>query len=242
MKFKNIREESLNYWQIKLCRNRSGSELSDDFNNSILCDLQRECFEIKKHCSFLCSCGQWMDNISDLLFDPRLDYLPNNKILDEEESQALFRFYTRILLVVSEIIEDFITLDVKIMNFRGKKEASAHFESVCFEEGELKSISNFINSVCKHKNESNNLHIHNHHLKMEFEDFGDTLHSNQISLRNLHWELANQDTSILIPRLKYFIEVIALMYKRFYNFTSFEENYKSRLFDLYCIDYDEDAE
>ena len=229
--FKTIRETALDNWNTELNRKREDGGYSDNYSESNLCNWQNECLAVNKHCSFICSFGDWLDNISDLLRDPRFDQLLN------EEPQVLFRFYTKILLILSEIIEDIITLDKNVKEYNGKKDATAHIEIGYFGEGELKAISEFINSVCKHKTERDNLHIHNHHLKIEFVDFGDKEHENQIRLNNQDWTTINKNTTILIPELSYFIQVIIRLNKRFDNLLKTEDGYKERLFALYADEW-----
>jgi len=81
-------------------------------------------------------------------------------------------------------------------------------EQYGFKEGEFEQLSSFINSVGKHKTEKENYHVHNHHLKHEFEDLGDESHQNQIRLNGLSWNTVDEKTTILMPRLKYFAEIV----------------------------------
>jgi hypothetical protein len=181
--------------------------------------------------------GGYSDNYSESnLCNWQNECLAVNILLNEEP-QVLFRFYTKILLILSEIIEDIITLDKNVKEYNGKKDATAHIEIGYFGEGELKAISEFINSVCKHKTERDNLHIHNHHLKIEFVDFGDKEHENQIRLNNQDWTTINKNTTILIPELSYFIKVIIRLNKRFDNLLKTEDGYKERLFALYADEW-----
>ncbi len=229
--FKTIREKVLDNWNTELSRKREHGSLSDNYSGSNLCCWQNECLSIKKHCSFICSFGDSLDNISDLLRDKRFDELTNG------EGKVLFRFYTRVLLIVSKIIEDIVTLDKNLKDFKGKKEATAHLEADYFNEGELKAISAFINSVCKHKTERNNLHVHNHHLKTEFEDFDDNEHQNQIRLNHQDWATINNNTTILMPRLSYFIYIIIRLDKKFDALLRTEPGYKEKLYFLYADEW-----
>ncbi|WP_066835549.1 hypothetical protein [Rufibacter ruber] len=161
MKFKKIRVDTLTYWFKNSNRSRSATSLSDCYNDTFLCRLQGEDF----HISFLCNLAEWLNNITDILTDTRLDECDaeNDLLLDAE---AIFRFYTRLFLVVSEVIEDFIDLHRKIKELRSKKSAGKDFAMSLSLNHNLQDISDYINSVCKHK--VTGLHCHNHHLAIEF--------------------------------------------------------------------------
>lgn len=229
--FQTIRETVLENWNTQLSRKRDDGSYSDDYSESNLCNWQNECLAIDKHCSFICSFGDWLDNISDLLRDARFDEMTN------KEPEVLFRYYTRILLIVSEILEDIVTLDKYVKEYKGKKDATTHIEKGYFYENELKAISEFINSVCKHKTERDNLHVHNHHLKIEFVDFGNGEQANQIRLNNQDWTAVNKETTILMPQLMYFINVVVRLDKRFDSLLKTEVGYKEKLFALYADEW-----
>jgi len=226
--FKDIRLQALEKWNTGLTRNREIGEFSDDYSNSKWCRIQGECTENGIHCSFICSLNDWLNNISDLLHDNRYDEL------SAEENDVMFRFYTRILLLISEVIEDFVMLNKQILNLKGKNDASRDLESGTFANNELKELSEFINSVCKHKTENNNLHVHNHHLTIEFVDFGINEHENQIRLGKQDWKIMNKDTTILIPKLNYFIDVIIKTNNKVLTYIDEDINYKDKLLDIFA--------
>lgn len=229
-KFKDIRVKAFKNWLKGLQRTREEGELSDDYGDSYICRWQDKYTSEGKHCSVLCSIADWLDNISDLLTDSRYD---NQTIND---SDVLFRFYTKVLLIVSEIIEDFIGLHATIKELN-KKNASRDIEIRGFEHEELLKISHYINSVCKHKIEKHNYHVHNHHLTHEFEDFGAMIHENQIRLDNLSWESTNHNTTILLPQLEYFTETVIKLNKIFDELLANEPGYKKGLEKTYVDDW-----
>ena len=79
--------------------------------------------------------------------------------------------------------------------------------------------------------------MHNHHLKIEFVDFGDSEHENQIRLNNQDWTVIDKDTTILMPQLKYFINVVIRLDKRFDDLLKTEVGYKEKLFALYADEW-----
>jgi uncharacterized metal-binding protein len=160
----------------------------------------------------LCSLGDWLNNISDLLTDARFDDID---IDADGDADTLFCFYTRILLAVSEILEDFVMVHKQVTDIKKKSEAGDDFAKGAFHPRELQALSDYINSVTKHKTERSNLHVNNHHQKKEFEDFGTTYHDNQVSLKDLAWDSMNKDTTILIPTLGYLIDMVIRLNQRF---------------------------
>jgi len=231
-KFKEIREEAFERWLSDLTRSRAPGELSDNYGESYICKWQDQLTQKGEHCSVLCSIADWLDNVSDLLDDQRYDDLTKS------DSEILFRYYTRVLLIVSEIIEDFVGLHACIKGVQ-KKEASRELENLGseMEVKELKWLSDFINSVCKHKSEKDNYHIHNHHLKYEFEDFGDVEHENQISLSNIDWSTVNNETTIIFKPLSYYTGICVHLYLLFNELISNEPGYKEKLFELYSKEW-----
>ena len=236
VKFGDIRYQVLKNWCHGLDRTRKDGELTDDYSGSAWCRIQNECTDNGKHCSFICSLGDWLNNISDLLHDNRFD------MLSGKDYWVMFRYYTRILLLVSEVIEDFIMLNKQILNLDGKKDACTDLENGILASNELKDLSQFINTVCKHKTENNNLHVHNHHLLIEFIDFGSTEHNNQIRLNNQDWTSINTDTTILIPTLNYFIELVIKTNNKILDYINNRADYKTKLLELYEDDWMSETE
>lgn len=231
LKFKEIRTEAFSYWLTELGRTRSAGELSDNYKDSYLCKWQNELTDEGRHCSFLCSIADWLDNFSDLLDDQRYDGL------DEGDSEVLFRFYTKIMLMASEILEDFVYLHGRIKDIKKKNAIGKDLEQYGFRAGELEQLSNFINSVCKHKTERENYHVHNHHLKHEFVDFGASAHENQIRIGSLSWGTVNVETSVLMPPLKYFAEVIVKLNHNLDKLLTEEPDYKEKLNEIFTRDW-----
>jgi len=232
-KFKEIRNEVFKYWLKELDRTRAEGDLSDNYSESYLCKWQNELTGKELHCSFLCSIADWLDNFSDLLHDGRYDDL------NGESSEVLFRFYTKIMLIASEILEDFVCLHGKIKDIKKKKSMGKDLEQHGFRDGELGQLSNFINSVGKHKTEKENYHVHNHHLKHEFEDFGGSVHENQISISSLSWSTVDDETTILMPPLKYFAEVIVKLNHNLDKLLREEPGYMDKLNEIFTKDWKE---
>ncbi len=103
-KFENIRYNSLVYWLKQTKRNIS---IQEQYANSFECDWQNQFLPIdpsKMHFSVFCSMGDWNTNITDHLEDVRYD---EHLFSSEDDKDVLFRYYTRLFLLVSEILTDF---------------------------------------------------------------------------------------------------------------------------------------
>ena len=205
--FGNIRNQAFVLWEKET--NRDCSLVNDDITGSFECRWQdRATSEFRyDHISIFCSLGEWANNISDNLKDKSCD---NHKFVYDEDSKALFRYYTRILLITSEILTDFQDI-IKYIDSLKTKEAR---EFLSDKNGEIDSFFEFVNKVCKHK--TNEIHLHNHHLPIGFEDCeasyiykGKNILQKPISIANL--DLKESD-GILIPKLSYFIQVILKCY------------------------------
>lgn len=188
------------------------------------------------HCSFYCSLGDWLNNISDELTDLRWDGVT------DEDDHILFRYYIRILKFVSEVFEDFIVLHAFANNHVAgktmhKSKAGESFAKGQFAENELKNLSNFINSVTKHKSKSKNLHVCNHHLKVVFEYFGAIHEENQISLDNQPWDRVDNTTTILMPCLTYLIEVVIRLHEKLGSLLE-DDSYAEKVYEHYAGKYE----
>lgn len=199
--FSDTRKQAFYRWKAGTNRNCRG--VNDDITESFECKWQdRATDELGyEHISIFCSLGEWASNISDILKDDSCDYCD---FLNDEHRRALFRYYTRLLLVVSEILCDFEEIVQKIESPQPKKAR----EFLSDGGGEVDSLLGFVNNVCKHKVPK--LHRCNHHLPIWFEDClqGDTF-TRPISIGNLKFDEAD---GILVPRLSYFIDVILQCY------------------------------
>lgn len=235
-KFEEIRINAWERWQEKLNRHRQSTELTDDYSESLLCQWQTACTEeVGLHCSFYCSLGDWLNNISDDLTDPRFDRL------DSDDYEILFRYYTRVIKLVSEVLEDFVTLHGKVKNLKGKKAMGADFSNTFWGESELSDLSGFINSVTKHKAEGRNLHVCNHHLTIVFADFGAKEEENQIRTDQLNWDNVNNETTILMPSLNYLVDVVEGLHIRLGELLV-DDMYRKKVYDNYAGNYDIEAD
>ena len=98
MKFGDVRKEALEFWVES-----SGRECTlrgDDFSDSWECYWQQKS---RKHVSIFCSLATWTGCFSQQLTDERYD---NFDLGDKKDSEVLCLNYNRILLVVSEILND----------------------------------------------------------------------------------------------------------------------------------------
>ena len=207
--FGNTRKQALCRWEAGT--NRDCELLYEEFAESLECRWQNRARDEldHDHISIFCSLGEWASNISDILKDASRDPCD---FLDDEHRQALFRYYTRLLLVVSEILCDFEKIVRKTRSPQSKKPR----EYLSSSSGEVHSLIGFVNTVCKHKTEckhkAKSFHSCNHHLPIWFEDCSER-HSftRPVSIGNLEFDQAD---GILVPKLSYFIDVILHCYTR----------------------------
>lgn len=184
-----VRKTALELW-LKAFLIEEIDSFHYDFDKSEWCKLQEEFSAKNLHSNFICSFIEWLDNITDLLTDDRFD---SKKFDVEDDAAILFRYYTKIFLVASEILDDYTHLYRSISPVAQKKEARKHLHQ------DLDLLFRFTNTVCKHKILGDNLHSCNNHLNILFQDFDDTLKLEFPSR-------ANQ--KIVVPSLIFLIKVI----------------------------------
>ena len=202
--FGGTRKQALYSWEAGT--NRSFQLVNDDITKSLECKWQDRATEELgyEHISIFCSLGEWASNISDILKDGSCDCYD---FLSDQHREALFRYYTRFLLVVSEILGDFEEIVQKTESPQSKKPQ----EFLSRRRGEVHSLRGFVNKVCKHKVKS--LHRCNHHLPIWFEDCSEGHgFTRPICMGNLDFD--HQPDGILIPKLSWFIDVILHCYTR----------------------------
>lgn len=201
--FRNTRKQAFYRWEAGT--NRDCELLNDDITESLECRWQNRARDELgyEHISIFCSLGEWASNISDILKDASLDRCD---FLKDEHREALFRYYTRFSLVVSEMLSDFEKIVQETKSLQAKKTR----EFLSRERGEVDSLLGLVNNLCKHKVKG--LHTCNHHLPIWFEDCSER-HSftRPISIGNLDFD---QPDGILVPKLSYFIDVILHCYAR----------------------------
>lgn len=214
MEFGEVRKAALSSWKASTGRKRKGK--SDNINYAWECIWQNH-FSDKypnEHYSIFCSIGEWNSNISDCLKDSRYDKLSFN---DEEDREILFRYYTRLLLIISETLTDFQDMinvfeDDKSLKQEDIRKYLSQFND---SDKELQNVFDFINTICKHK--TNNFHFCNHHTKISFEDglINKNHTKDTISILNLNDYIKRRKiaTEIIIPKLSYFLKQITTGYE-----------------------------
>lgn len=186
----------------------------DDISKSHECRWQGEARRIRGdkdyHVPHFCSLGEWSMNISDILCDTRYDRLEmaTHGHAGFADHRMLFRHYTRLLLVISEMINDFVDIEKA---FLGNKSQGRGYLS---NELNVNALMRFINNVCKHKAQSHKtgIHFHNHHLPIWFEEVGPVPSwAKPIGLKSKSSEDANL---IAVPRLSSLIQVVVDGYNK----------------------------
>jgi hypothetical protein len=210
--FDLIRQQALFYWA-----QQTGRQILDDDGDLLLTDSFTGAYECSwqdrfpaNHVNLFCSLGDWACNLTDLLKDDRFD---NFDLDDEAQAIVMFRFYTRIMLVISELLTDFQDIYLHTINLRPGRQNNQQARSFYFPNqtpDRITKVLNYINSTCKHKTQ--HIHICNDHLPIHFEDsYQRRLRLNYLSLDDT--STANK-TGILVPKLDYLIRTLLICYRR----------------------------
>lgn len=91
------------------------------------------------------------------------------------------------LLLIEEVLVDLAFANCEVTG-ASLKSSRQNLEEGILVKGTLNSIAGYVNTVFKHKTEQGNLHVYNHHLRFEFEDFGDREHEHQVNVNCLKCE------------------------------------------------------
>ncbi|RYZ90893.1 MAG: hypothetical protein EOP04_02420 [Proteobacteria bacterium] len=229
-KFAITRKTALSNWKV---RSNRVFKVTDNFSGSIECEWQSNAWEKGyNHISIFCSIGQFASHITDLLRDYRYDRYEFDQ--SEDVNEILFRYYTRVLLIASEVLTDFqdlfIIADNKLTTkqmggTKGsdlKKLQDQARKSLAMDSNKVTLLLDFINKVCKHK--TSNLHICNNHIKYLFEDFHRNIKQKKkrVEIGNINsftsydldtFEKFIRAEHIVVPSLTHIIDVIIEGYK-----------------------------
>lgn len=211
-KFKSIRIISKKQWLIESKRIRY---INDSTDKSKECDWQTKHTTDKEHISIFCSIGEWGSNLTDLLLDFRYD---KYDFVKEAHRKALFRYYTKIFLISSEILTDFQDIIIYLKSYPDKKKQKLARQFLTNKNltFTFQELMNYINHICKHKfgdaQKDSKYHLCNHHIEYEFED-SKIYRKNKINISTLN--LANkQGAKIEVPKLIDIINQILFCYEK----------------------------
>ena len=237
IRFKKVREGALEYWKVGSKRKRR--KFYDDVLGTFECKWQNKVEQY--HVSIFCSLAEWANNITDILSEKSYDDL---RFGNKKERVVLFRYYTRFLLVASEMLTDFQDIYVRghsNYNQKNKNETEKQFHKRLKTESravlsentiEIQELFSFINKVCKHK-ANRGYHYNNHHNDYVFGDFDKQQLGNElISLKSIEFK---KDIKILVPELKHILSVIIQSYKK----TDSIFAMRSKVFETICESYKE---
>ncbi len=204
--FQTIRQNAVSQWTATT--KRQGCGLDECYADSIECAWQTRAMDDLGYChiSLFCSLADWACNMTDVLMDHRFDAMD---FVDANHSQALSRFYTRVLLVASEVFADLEKIAVEAGHCKDIASARA-FLSSNTAPAWIDDLHQFINRVCKHK--FKNIHQCNHHLPICFEDeISRTGHANPIRVGSVDIEGGD---AIQFPRLASICDAICGAYAK----------------------------
>lgn len=213
--FGPIRERAYQVWLATTFRNCEG--INDDITGSYECKWQdRARANNYEHISIFCSLGEWANNVTDLLKDTFRDAY---SFTDFDQSQALFRYYTRMLLVTSEMLVDFVDILDLVMPGHPK----ARRKLLSDNPFGVDDLLGYVNTVCKHK--AGRIHYCNHHLPIWFEDCAiPSPYDQPLRVKNLDYRSPD---SVLVPRLGDILMTVIGGYNRLHElFEADEEKFK----------------
>ncbi len=222
MKFKKTRQSCLRLWLKQTKRKRHINDVTYD---TIECSWQTNFVTNGMHNSFFCSIAEWNTHITDLLRDTNFDKYDFTK---KGYRSALFRHYTRILLIVSEIITDFQNF-IELLE-GGDQDSARKMLTNPKASFSTQELFDFINAICKHKvgqKSFNKYHYYNHHIEYSFLDSGLEIGSGTINLKNIKSISPKANDSLEIPKLEDIIEQVLFAYSVVNK--SLKKNYKSKI-------------
>lgn len=211
--FKETRLNTKSRWHTITKRKRSATQINDNMTDSFECNWQRDFVQAEEHASIFCSIGEWATSITDFLHDSKFD---NCSFSYKSQRIALFRHYTRLLLITSEILVDFEDIIKHLNNKQKNVRAYLSDNSLSFS---FNDIMAYINNVIKHKFDKlqcdAKYHLCNHHIDYDFKDSKTfkTIHNN---IRVSHLK-SNEGSRIEVPSLIEIINQILFSYQKLDN-------------------------
>lgn len=165
MKFNHIRKQALKYW---LSQSGRSFKTTDNMSNSYECEWQDPAYESGYNkISIFCSIGEFAAHITDHLRVYRYDKYYFNQ--SDAVNEVLFRYNSRLLLIVSEVITDLQDLWIlanyslttngyRALDTKTKRSYQENARSaLSIQPDGLNDLFDFINRICKHKTQ--NFHI-----------------------------------------------------------------------------------
>ncbi|MES2735007.1 MAG: hypothetical protein V4672_01730 [Verrucomicrobiota bacterium] len=195
--FKVVREASLETWTRRTGRN---ARKPSDIEGSWECKWQNRAIDDCgfNHVSFFCSSAAWACSITDILVLKNYDKI---QFKNEKKIKVLFRHYVRLLLVVSEVLDDLVAVRMIEPNIPKQlaREKLSKVGGISIHQ-----LSHFINSCCKHK--FNGYHACNFDLPIAFEDdLACSPQNGDLCVTSIDFKSASR---IVMPKL---IEVISVV-------------------------------
>lgn len=202
----------MNYWASQTGRIIKGDDgadlLTDNFVGAYECNWQDN--YPGGHVNLFCSLGDWACNLTDLLKDDRFD---NFNLENEEEAIVMFRFYTRIMLVISELLTDFQDMYLHSINLKPRSQNNPIARKFFFPNetpDRITKVLGYINSTCKHK--AQHIHICNDHLPIHFQD--GTSKRTKLNYLKLEDTETYGKNAILVPKLAFLILTVLTCYRK----------------------------
>lgn len=212
-RFYETREAALKHWVTatqRIITNTYTQIPNDELQDTFECQWQRA--STYGHVSIFCSLGDWASNITDILKDESIDKF---QFENQKEAPRIYRYFTRLLLVVSEIITDFQDIYIQAEDLKGNKDnyrARMFLSSNDPDLFPIQSLFDFINKVCKHK--VKNIHRCNHHLKMYFSDNASATFDLENLIRIDDLNFSSFKEGILMPKLQGVLQVVIECYHK----------------------------
>jgi hypothetical protein len=228
--FGPIRKATLDYWAEQTGRTILDAHgnylLTDTFEGAYECDWQNK--YAPGHVNLFCSLGDWGCNLTDLLKDDRFDALDLD---NQDHSIVVFRHFTKILLVISELLTDFQDMYLHTVGLPHNRANNQTARSFYFPiDDRITSILNFINRTCKHKTQ--HIHACNDHIPIIFEDSSKARprSHNYVSLDD---SLTAGKNAVLVPKLRHLLGSVVACYRRL---NSYFSSHKAQ-FTALCVNF-----
>lgn len=218
-KFRRVREDALTYWLQESKRKRDKNSLDDDFSVSVFCDLQNRVstkYGDTAHLALFCNLGDWGSHISDILLDTSNDEV---NLTTGETARKLFRYYTRLMHIVSELVADVAQVSKELEGTtKGNRQGIKNGDKLIA----------FVNHYVKHK--KNNSHCDDHHLPVAFEDtYNAAKKDSDITFGSLKPSKAER---FFIPSLKSIVDIALASEQKLKEVLASDESFE-KIFDCY---------
>ena len=173
-------------------------------------------YGVNAHLALFCNLGDWGSQISDLLLDTSNDEV---NLTNGDTARKLFRYYTRLMLIIAELVADIAELATVL-------EGQTKGNRKSIKDGD--ELIAFVNNFVKHK--KNNSYCHDHHLPIVFAD----THNESATTEDVTFGQLSAENSkrFFIPKLKSIVEIALASEKKLIEVLEPDKNFE-KIFKVY---------